>query len=974
MSASSPAAGNGPVFAPVTVAPSSIVLSAQAPLDSGTLPPSSISGSVLIDQDGDGIADGPLAQVLVSLNDANDSLIEQTSTNEKGMYAFYDVPAGTYFVRETNPAGHVDVSDTSDTGNTTDNEIIVLMNDGDTRTGNNFIDRLTVVQPSVPSTSPSVAPILSAPSAAPSSADAKMGIIYGHVYVKDSGDQTAHKPLVGVVISLVPDDTSIQTVRVGTNVAGYYEFVDVLPGKYKIIQSNLEGYTNINDTEGDPTDGTISVEISNAALSSGNNDFVDAASTSVEGTNTNNDNVPDSATLYISGRVWADTDGDGVGDAVLSGVQIDLRDLDGHTILTEQTDDHGLFEFSNVAPAKYQIVETNLPGYTEVSDSQGEELDNLILVDLTNGTSSYDNSFTDAPPPNVVIATEAPGVALYVSGRVQADTNGDSLADEALPGVMLELINLGTNETLYKSTDDKGLFEFDEVNPGKYKLLEINLPGYTDIWDSEGDAHDSFVTLDLTEGMSSYDNNFVDAPPANLIPTDPPTLAPAIVTGEVLADTDGDGEGDTPLSGVEVLLIDDGDNVVFVDFTDSQGIFNFTEAIPTGKYHLTQTNLANYVDLKDSEGDPYDSTVYIDFHEGTPSGNHQFVDRPVASVPSAAPSNDPTAALPDVPGSISGRVFVDTDGDGIGDVPLPGVSVDLYSENNKLETSGTDQEGIFTFFDVPAGTYQIVENKFQGYIDASNTNGNKRNSTISVTLKNGEASVDIMFVDKPENDGSPLGIISGTVFADSNGDGIGDLPLESVRVDLLDRNGGSLAMVGTSKEGVFVFHDIPAGSYQLTHSTLPGYEVLSDSDGATDNLIRIYLLDGKSSLNNAFVDAAPPGLIVPTIAPSTKTAAPVDSPSAAAPSDVPFPVPGTVDPPSVKAVENSLANPYAADTVSQDGLSSGAVAGIVIFSIFCVVLVHLFIKRRRSIRGSSSSSVSSLAPFSKNFASRGSLS
>jgi uncharacterized surface anchored protein len=995
-------------------APPSNVVSPTNPPDA----PAYISGRVWVDTNSDGIGDKILPGVIVYLNDESGNTVATKSTDEQGLYEFFNVFPGKYQLVQIALPGYTDVADTE--GDPTDSKISVSLATGQASYGNNFVDAPP------PSLAPSASPF------APDNPVVLPGTISGKVFVRIPG-VTGDQPLIGVVMSL-QDESGVDLFDVGTDFDGYYEFLDVDPGTYKIVQTNFEGYTDVDDTEGNPIDGTITVTLGSGE-SSGDNNFIDApapgADPSLSATGAPGED------LYVAGRVWADINGNGVDEVVLPGVQVALNDSDGNNVAVETTDEQGLFQFSHLAPGKYTIVQTNLAGYTEVSDSEGDRFDSTIAVDLTDGKSSYDNEFVDAPPSNKEPPTNPPAASAYVSGRVWADTDGDGVGDAVLPGVIVYLKDKDGKVAFTESTDEHGLFEFFNIPAGKYNLMQTNLPGYFEVSDTEGDPLDSTIVVEISEGhpsygndfvdapppvpqsgtisgkvsvrvpghvadlqplvgvvvslqsetgvnlqdvgtdengdyefvdvlpgiykivqtnldgytdvsdttgdpldgiisvqlksgVSSYGNNFVDAPPAVYTAENPETVFPVSnITGIVWADTNGDGVGDQVLAGVQVSLVDDSKDTVYQVTTDDGGLFNFAVRIPSGKYQLVETNPPDYDDVSES-------TIDIDYVEGMSSADNTFVDAPEGSS-NAIPLE--SISIETLPGTISGRVWLDSDGDGVGDSPLIGVKVDLNDEGgNNIFIESTDAEGKFDFLNVPPGNYEIVQTNFKGYNDVSDTGGNPLDNSISVQLSDGEYSANNTFVDKLDYSGESKGsgfvtldsggddasgIISGTVLVDNDGDGVGDKPLGSVRVNLLNHRGEYVALVGTNEEGIFLFDNVPPGDYQLSQVNLPGY------DSVSKNLIYVTLLDGQSSVKNAFIDSPPGGFV--TV-----------SPNFVAPSNPLV----TSSPVGVTASGTSAG----LNDSGMGGLSGGAITGVVVVVSMLLILVGLFVRRRRRMR------------------------
>ncbi len=110
-----------------------------------------------------------------------------------------------------------------------------------------------------------------------------------------------------------------------------------------------------------------------------------------------------------------------------------------------------------------------------------------------------------------------------ISGRVIDDKNGNSRIDpdeQPIPGVTVSLTQNG-NVIATTTTNAGGAYEFKEVLPGSYRVVETNLPGYIDTGVLPGDGNVAIdvntIAAALVAGQKSTENNFLDA-----IPPQPP--------------------------------------------------------------------------------------------------------------------------------------------------------------------------------------------------------------------------------------------------------------------------------------------------------------------------------------------------------------------------------------------------------------------------------------------------------------------
>ena len=286
-------------------------------------------------------------------------------------------------------------------------------------------------------------------------------------------------------------------------------------------------------------------------------------------------------------------------------------------------------------------------------------------------------------------------------------------------------------------------------------------------------------------------------------------VPPGSISGTVLEDTDGDGVGDTPLAGVTVELLDGNGDPIDSDpgtpgvqptttTTDANGDYSFNNLLP-GDYQVEETNPVGFQDVSEADGE-------FDGGDDTDGGDNGIVNNiPVVLDPGE--NDEGNDFVDEEPGSISGTVLEDTDGDGVGDTPLAGVTVELLDGNGdpidsdpgtpgvQPTTTTTDANGDYSFNNVSPGDYQVEETNPVGFQDVSEADGefdggddtdggdNGIVNNIPVVLDPGENDEGNDFVDEEP------GSISGTVLEDTDGDGVGDTPLAGVTVELLDGNG-----------------------------------------------------------------------------------------------------------------------------------------------------------------------------------------
>jgi len=843
----------------------------------------SIAGVVQVDDNNDGIPDQDLANVEIKLLDGNlapavgqdGNPIPNVFTDMNGAYVFSNVPAGDYFVMEIQPTGYSSVSDedTSDDDptdandtNFTDDMIPVDLAPGEDDLNNDFLEEL-------------------------------VGSISGFVTEDIDNDDDGDVPLAVTQIKLLDgagnpalDANGAPVANVFTDVNGFYEFVNLASGMYIVMEVQPAGYEDVADqdtTDDDATDAADTVFDDNmipVELASGESDE-------------NNDFIEEQVGT-ISGNVSEDIDNDDDEDTPIGTVEIKLLDgagapavdQDGNTVANVFTDGNGDYEFTNLPPGDYVVMEIQPAGFESVSDQDISDDDatdaadtmfdnDMIPVTLAPGEDDEDNNFIE----------EQVGT---ISGVVTEDTDADDEGDAPLAGVEIKLLDNNGNQAVDQTgalvpnafTAGDGSYSFTNLPTGDYFVMEIQPTGYATVDDedtSDDDATDAndmsfmdnMIPVDLAPGEDDENNDFVE----ELVGT---------ITGMVSEDIDNNDTADAPLSTVQIKLLDGAGNPAIdvngnpvpLAFTDALGMYSFTN-LASGMYIVMEVQPAGYLDVSDQDTSDDDATdaadtvfddnmIPVELTAGETDANNDFIEEQV--------------------GTISGNVTEDIDNDDDGDTNLVGVEIKLLDTagNPALDQSGapvanlfTDVNGNYEFTNLPPGDYVVMEVQPAGYETVSDQDTSDDDATdaadtmfdndmIPVTLAPGEDDEDNDFIEEQ------VGTISGVVTEDTNADDEGDAPLEGIEIKLLDNNGNQavdqagvpVANVFTSADGSYEFTNLPTGDYFVMEIQPAGYATVDDEDTSNDdatdandmsfmdNMIPVDLAPGEDDEDNDFVE------------------------------------------------------------------------------------------------------------------------
>ncbi|MEZ5255717.1 MAG: SdrD B-like domain-containing protein [Ilumatobacteraceae bacterium] len=474
-----------------------------------------------------------------------------------------------------------------------------------------------------------------------------------------------------------------------TGADGTYTFPDLATGTYTITETQPAGYDDWNDIAGTAggDDASVDDEVSSIALAAG-----------------------EDATGYVfrefvassgSGFVFLDDDASGaheVTDTGIAGVSILLSGPVNLSLTTDATGRYAWQTSDQLPPGTYTITEVQPAGYADGADLPGDHggtvsANDVITVSVQSGDALQHYDFIE--------------VAASISGSVFDDLDGDGVRDPGEPGiagVSVGVAGQGSGHTGSTTTDIGGDYVFTDLVADTYTITETQAAGYQDGIDTAGSAggstaaNDVISSIVVAAGASESGYTFAEFLPASL-------------AGAVFEDRNGNGvadPGEPGISGVAVSLTGPTPSSTT---TDGNGSFTFAGLRP-GAYTLTETQPASHADGAEVAGTAGGSTA---------------VDDVITAIAVASGSASGGYAFAELPGSLSGIVFDDLDGDGARDVGEPGIAgVTIILGGSATATTLTDVSGDYTFANLVAGTYTITESQPSSYADGPSSRWGRR--------------------------------------------------------------------------------------------------------------------------------------------------------------------------------------------------------------------------------------------------------
>ena len=277
------------------------------------------------------------------------------------------------------------------------------------------------------------------------------------------------------------DDTGAAVSRTLTTAAdGSYGVADLRPGTYTVSEPTQPAGTTNGQTIAGSAGGTATPTVTTPSAISG----VVLATPGAVATGYNFAEIAN--TSAVAGRVWLDTDNNGVvngSEAGIAGIAIELSgvDLGGATVTRSTTTDAaGNYSFANLPPGTYTVREPAQPAGT---------LNGSTIAGTTGGTASGVGTLPSTVSGIVVAVGQTSSAnnfgelpAASIGGRVIGDSNNNGRLDAGESGIAnVQIVLTGTDDqgnriSLTTATDAAGGYAFANLRPGNYTVTEPTQP------------------------------------------------------------------------------------------------------------------------------------------------------------------------------------------------------------------------------------------------------------------------------------------------------------------------------------------------------------------------------------------------------------------------------------------------------------------------------------------------------------------
>jgi hypothetical protein len=477
----------------------------------------------------------------------------------------------------------------------------------------------------------------------------------------------------------------------------------------------------------------------------------------------------------LTGAVFEDTDGDGVqdpGEPGLAGVDVVVTDvLAAPTTVT--TDANGDWSATLMpGDATVDVDEASLPaGAVQTAGTDPDVVTVVAAQSVAAGDDGYQ-------------------LRGDLTGTVFEDVDGDGVRDAGEPGlagVDVDVTDFLGNTTGW-TTDANGDWTATQVPDGGDASIDID---------------DTTLPAGATQTAGADPNGVIVVAGATTQAGNDGYQLRGALTGTVFEDANGDGARHGGEPGLQGVAIDITDLVGGTLTVTTNGAGNWTaNDLPRGSATVDIDDTTLPAGAAQTSGtDPTNVTVVAG--QSVAAGNDGYQLR----------------------GTLTGTVFEDADGDGVrdvGELGLPGVSVDVTDFLANTTTWTTDANGDWTATQIPAGGDATVDVD-EGSLPAG--------STLTAGADPNTVTVVAGATTPAGDDGYQLrGTLTGTVFEDTDGDGVqdaGEPGLPGVEVGVTDLLANTFTAT-TDANGIWTVNGAPGlATVDVDDATLPAGATLT---------------------------------------------------------------------------------------------------------------------------------------------------
>ena len=535
----------------------------------------------------------------------------------------------------------------------------------------------------------------------------------------------------------------------------------------------------------------------------------------------------------LTGRVWVDTNSDGLMDAQepgLAGAVVEAAGTRNGLVYQTLTDANGNYTFTQLRAGAYDLrfsVPENM-AFT-ISTRNGNANQRSVMTGETQRVGERGVNLNLNANPDLLATNQNIGLmqACSIPVRVFMDVNYNGVYDEGEPAyqdVTVQLRKSGNDDLMgsYKS-DESGMVNFVGMRPNRYTLRTV-LP----------DDGSFYTILGEGEGANRMESTRREALLTNFsvaqgesYPIFVGVARFADIRGTAYFDNNFSGtmdEGEDAAQGVRVRLLDAEGEEVAHTTTNASGKYAFRDILP-GEYRLAFTAAAGYAFTKPGEGNVAGNT-----QDG--EGETELF------LLQAGTQMEAMDAGLILPGVVEGTLYLDLNENGARDLDEPGVNgAALIVMNESGEILRVTQDGTAEYrLDavIPGTAFLRIELPENGRFLSTEGSGFR-------VTEDGAAESDWFEVTAHGlttlNTLSALvySSLSGTFFEDTNADGVrqeGEQPLPGVSLTLTPARADLAPVYGVSgTDGAFALSDIHPDCYTL-QLTLPDGLVISRSESS----------------------------------------------------------------------------------------------------------------------------------------------